>query len=96
MPNRKFSRQTGSERGLISEDASPQIRAMTHCYLVGGMSAALCNPAAAVDLENRSAARSALEAAGYGENSVAFLLDRAIDAARISIAAASHKGRADV
>ena len=85
-----------SSRGRTSEDIAPHTRAQIYCLLVGMMSSRLCCGISRTDLDNRSAARSVLEAAGFGEASVALLLDRAIDAARITLNATVQADDRDV
>ncbi len=65
--------------------ASKGVRASIHAIVVGQMASALI--AAKTDLLNRSACREALIETGFGDQSVTHLLNRAIEAARISVAA---------
>ncbi|MGA0615907.1 hypothetical protein [Paracoccus sp. KR1-242] len=79
-------------RGITSCDAPDHTRAAVHAFLVGQMACYLCDHR--IDLTNRSAARSALQGHGFGENSVTFLLDRAIaEASRSKMAVADLGGR---
>lgn len=70
---------------MIILSASNSVRASIHSIIVGQMASAMI--AAKADLLNRTACREALIETGFGETSVDHLLNRAIEAARISVAA---------
>lgn len=65
--------------------ASPELRASIHAIIVGHMASALI--ASKSDLSARDACRAALVEVGFGEKGIDHLLTRAIDAARLCLAA---------
>lgn len=71
--------------GVIVRQPSPALRAQIHAIIVGHMASALI--ASQADLSNLSACRDAMFATGFGEQSIDHLLTRAIDAARLCLAA---------
>lgn len=78
---------------ITRRQAPAHIRAAVHSILAGSMAGTLCRDR--IDLTDRVAARNCLEVAGYGEASVALLLDRAIAVAALSSGSIKACGGAD-
>ena len=78
------------DRRIIRRSAPIHVRAAVHSILTGHMAGHLVQHR--VDLSDRIAARTSLEVAGYGEPSIANLLDRSIALARQTV---SQQERAD-
>ena len=81
---------TTDDRRIVRLPQPIHVRAAVHSVLTGHMAGHLVHQK--IDLTDRTAARTALEVAGYGEPSIANLLDRSIALAKHSI---SQQDRVD-
>ncbi|MGN7869373.1 hypothetical protein [Paracoccus sp. 22332] len=81
---------TTDDRRIIRLPQPIHVRAAVHSVLTGHMAGHLVHHR--IDLSDRAAARAALHSAGFGETSIATLLDRSIALAQQTL---KQQGRAN-